>query len=696
LSQHRNDTGRAFVALFATTAALAAGEAAAQNGTVTGQNGTQTVVVTATRVTKPLIEVPAAVDRVDKDEIQLGRQQIGLDESLAQMPGIYMQDRYNFAQDLRISIRGFGARANFGIRGVRIFVDGIPETLPDGQGQMDSVDIGSVENITVLRGSSSALYGNASGGVILIESEIPPEQPIVEARSSFGDYGFGKHQIKTAGTAGKLGYMLNLSDLDYTGYRAQSRVEGRQANGTLRYDFDDTSNIRMALNYTDQPVSDDPGALTLAVMQANPRAAAPSAITFDGGESLEQTRVGFAFDKSFGDKHLLSARNYYVWRTFENTLAFRNGGAVTIDRFFVGGGLSYTNTSTIAGRRNRLIVGVDIDNQDDDRRRFDNNFGTLGDLTFDQNESVVSTGVFLQNELQLRDDLELTLGVRHDSVKFDVDDRFLADGDDSGSRTLKETSPMAALLYHITPRVNAYANVSTSFETPTTSEFANPTGGGGFNPTLEPQLATNYEVGVKGAIGERSRFSVALFRIDVEDELIPFEIPGSPGRSFYRNAGESRRKGLEIGFATRPVEGLDLSLAYTESDFVFEEFVDASGADFAGNRIPGLPDHLLHAEVSYKRPSGFFAGVDALYVSSVYADNANTVKAGAYTVANARLGYSLDRGPWNWTVFGGANNLFDETYSANLRINAAGGRYFEPAPKANFYAGASVRYQFGE
>jgi iron complex outermembrane receptor protein len=690
LLELRKDPGRAIIAALGVIALSAPVAAQAQDG-----NGLETVTVTATRLAKAPQDIPAAVDMVGKNEVQLARQQVGLDESLVQMPGIFMQDRYNFAQDLRISIRGFGARSNFGIRGVRIFVDGIPETLPDGQGQVDSVDLGSVERITVLRGAASSLYGNASGGVILIESEEPPEKPMLEARTSFGGFGFGKHQIKAAGTEGKLGYLLNLSDMQYDGFRDHSRAEGRQANGTFRYDFDPGSSLRIALNYTDQPTSDDPGGLTATEAAANPHAAAPANVAFASGENLTQTRIGFSYDKSFGEHHLLSVRNYYVWRTFENALAFQDGGAVTIDRFFTGGGLSYTNNSTIAGLKNRLIVGIDLDHQDDDRRRFDNDFGTLGTLTFDQNETVASTGVFLQNELQLRDDLELTLGVRHDSVKFDVGDRFLADGDDSGSRTLDETSPSVAVLYRVAPHVNAYANVSTSFETPTTSELANPSGAGGFNPSLDPQLATNYEVGVKGEVGKHSRVSLALFRIDVKDELIPFELAGAPGRSFYRNAGKSRRKGLELSIATTPAQGVDLSLAYTNSDFNFQKFTDDSGADFAGNTIPGIPRHVLHGEASYHSPLGLFASVDALYVSSIYLDNANSAQTGGYTVANLRAGYSIDRGPWNWSVFGGANNMLDESYNANVRINAFGGRYFEPAPDANFYAGASVRYRFG-
>ena len=301
-------------------------------------------------------DIPAAVDVVDQDAVQLARQQIGLDESLAQVPGLFMQDRYNFAQDLRISIRGFGARANFGIRGVRIFVDGIPETLPDGQGQVDSVDLGSVERITVLRGSASALYGNAAGGVILIDSEQPPEQTTVDARAFLrASWASASISSKFGGTAGKLGYMVNLADLEMDGYREHSAVESRSVNGALRYAIGADSNFRVAFNYTDQPVSDDPGALTLEEIEDDRRLAAPAALLFDGGENLEQTRIGFVYDKAFGTRHSITARNYYVWRTFENTLAFQAGGAVTIDRFFVGGGVPTRNHGTLGGRDNRVI-----------------------------------------------------------------------------------------------------------------------------------------------------------------------------------------------------------------------------------------------------------------------------------------------------------------------------------------------------
>jgi iron complex outermembrane receptor protein len=658
---------------------------------VLAQETVQQVTVTATRMPKAVIDIPAAVDVVNKDAVQLARQQLGLDESLAAIPGLFMQDRYNFAQDLRISIRGFGARANFGIRGVRIFVDGIPETLPDGQGQVDSVDLGSVERVTVLRGSASALYGNAAGGVILIDSEAPPEQTTVDARLSLGELGFSKHQLKVGGTVGKLGYMVNLADLNMNGYRDHSDVESRSVNAALRYAASTDSQLRVALNYTDQPTSEDPGALNIDEVQDTRRNAAPSALTFNGGESVKQTRIGFVYDKSFGEQHTITARNYYVWRDFENNLAFQTGGAVTIDRFFVGGGLAYANHGTLGGRANRLVVGVDVDSQDDDRRRFNNDFGTLGAKTFDQTEKVFNTGVFLQDELDIVDALTVTAGVRHDSVRFDVDDHFLTDGDSSGRRTLRETSPMVGVMYRVSPAAHLYANVATSFETPTTTELANPTGGG-FNPALDPQLATNREVGVKGQLNPRNQYTLALFDVSVKDELVPFELPGQPGRSFYRNAGKSSRKGVELGFASKPIDGLELTLAYTHANFKFDRFIDDDGNDFSGNRIPGLPRSVVHGGVLWRHASGFFSGLDALHVSHRYVDNANMVSDGAYTLTDLRVGYAREQGPWRWSAFAGANNLLDEKYNANDRLNAGFGRYFEPAPGRNVYGGLEVRW----
>lgn len=674
-------------------------------GTAAAQSSEQSVdepeldeiVVRATRMDKRIDEVPAAISAVTKDDIQLGRQQLGLDESLAAVPGLFMQDRYNFAQDLRIAIRGFGARSNFGIRGIKIVVDGIPESLPDGQGQSDGIDLGSAEQIEVIRGPSSSLYGNASGGVINIASERGPDVPFIETRLSAGEYNFNQVQLKAGGDTGRLNYLVNLSDMQFDGYRDHSQTENRLINARLSYTFDDESELGLVLNATDQGLANDPGGVDLAQAESDPTSARQQNVDFDAGEALDQQRIGLSYRKSIGERHEFRLRNHYVWRDFANKLPFEGGGAVQFDRFYVGAGGIYSYADELWNRPNTIVVGIDIDHQDDDRRRFDNMMGVIGPLTFDQNERVTNVGLYAQNELSLGDELALTVGLRFDEITFDVEDHFLSDGDDSGKRTLDELSPMIAVLYSPSESANIYATISTSFETPTTTELANPSGAGGFNPNVDPQLATNYELGVRGTIAGRNRYEVSVFTIDVRDELIPFELASQPGRDFYSNAGKSTRNGVEFAFTSVPVDGLRLSLAYTYSDFEFDEFVDDNGNDFAGNAIPGIPRNLLRGEIAYTHESGLYGVIDALDVDEIFLNNPNSAVSEPYTVVNFRAGLAdWQIGNWMLGPFVGVNNLTDESYAANVRINAFGGRYFEPAPARHFYGGLAIRYDFGE
>jgi len=653
------------------------------------------IIVRVTRRDVRLEDVPAAVSLITKDEIQLGRQQIGLGEWLAAVPGLFLQSQYNFAQDLRIAIRGFGARSNFGIRGIKIVVDGIPESLPDGQAQTDAIDLGSAEQIEVIRGPSSSLYGNASGGVISISSERGPDNPFIETRLSAGSYDFQKIQLKTGGDTGRLNYLVNLSNMQSEGYRDHSETENTLVNARFAYALDDGSEIGLVLSSTDQPLANDPGGVDLAQAQADPTSARQRNVDFDAGEALDQQRIGLSYRKSIGERHELRARNHYAWRNFANKLPFEGGGAVQFDRFYVGGGMVYTYHNTLWGRPNSLIIGTDVDLQDDDRRRFDNISGTLGPLALDQQELVTSIGIFVQNEIAVSDVIALTLGLRYDHIRFEINDNFLVDGDDSGDRTLSEASPMIGVVYSPSESTSLYANYSTAFETPTTTEFANPDGSGGFNPDIGPQLATSFEIGVRGLVNSRNRYELSLFSVDVDDELIPFELASQPGRNFYSNAGKSTRNGIELSFISEPIDGLRFSLAYTYSDFKFDRFVDDSGNDFAGNTIPGIPENLLHGEIAYKHSSGFYGVVDALDVGSVYANNANSAVSESYNVVNFRTGLADYRiGNWLLSPFIGVNNLTNEQYAANVRINAFGGRFFEPAPERHFFGGLAIRYDF--
>ena len=651
------------------------------------------ITVTSRRIPEDLDAVPAAVGTVQRDDIQTGRQQLALDEALVRVPGLFVQNRTNFAQDLRISSRGFGARANFGVRGLKVYVDGIPATLPDGQAQIDSVDLGSTERIEVMRGPASSLYGAAAGGVIQIHSEDGPEEPFVEGRFTAGEFGFRRGQLKAGGQAGPLNHLVSLSHRDWGGYREQSASRSSLLNTKLRWDIDPSSDLSVVFNAVHSPRADDPGGLTRAEVRSDRRQASPANAAFDAGEELDQQRLGIAYRKSFGDRHTLTLRNYYLLRDFQNRLPFLDGGSVDLERLFLGGGLQYGYAGEVLGHAHRWVTGLDVDAQRDDRRRFDNLFGARGPLSFAQDEDVTATGAYLQSQVDLGRRVQLSAGARFDRVAFRVDDRFLADGDDSGSRTFDELSPSAGLLWSPLRAVNVYGNVSTSFETPTTTEFANPAGGGGLNPDLDAARSLNYELGVKGLLPGRLRYDVALFRVDVDDELVPFELPGQSGRSFFRNAGKSTREGLELGVAVEPLAGLRVSLAYTYSDFTYDRFATPAGV-FDGSRIPGIPCNQLWAEVAWRHASGFFAAWEALWVDALFADDANSVRDGAYLVSNLRLGRLFRLGPLDVEPFAGVNNLFDRAYNDNVRINAFGGRFFEPAPDRNFYGGIRIRYHF--
>ena len=661
--------------------------------TVAQTSGLDPITVTATRVEKSTAEIPAAVSVVGQDQIQLGTEQLGLDESLGGIPGLFFLNRYNFAQDLRASIRGFGARSSFGIRGIRIVVDGIPETLPDGQGSVDGVDLGSARQISVIRGPASSLYGNASGGAILIETERGPVLPFAELRATAGDFDFDRLQLKAGGEAGDLNYLLNLSDTSIDGYRDHSEFENTQFNGRFEYALSTTSSLLATLHHTDQPVANDAGAISAQEAAADPTQARDQNLLYDAGETLTQTRIGLLYKTRTGDGRDMEARVYTTRRDFSNRLPFESGGAVELDRLVTGGGLKYIVAGELADRQNRFLTGIDYDRQDDDRGRFDNLQGTLGALTFDQNEQVTSLGVYLQNETRLTERVEITAGLRYDDVEFDVSDRFLADGDDSGKVNLDQVSPMIGIIFTRDSNTTLYANISSAFETPTTTEFANPLGGG-FNQQLDPQQSINYEVGIKILAGEH-RFETAVFHIDVEDELTPYQDPAQPGRTFFENAGSSDRDGIEIAYTRQLGAEVELSAAYTWSDFVFDRFEDADGDIFDGNRIPGIPQDLLQLGLSWFGDAGIYTSWDMTYTGELYADNANEVKVDAYTVSNLRAGYNHFSRDLEGSIFAGINNLFDEAYYGNIRINAAfGGRYFEPAPERNLFVGASLRMRF--
>jgi iron complex outermembrane receptor protein len=527
-------------------------------------------------------------------------------------------------------------------------------------------------------------------------TEDGPATPYVSGRINAGSYGFAQGQVKAGGQADDLNYLVNGSGTTLDGYRKHSSYRSALLNSKFRYDLDDSSELTVVLNAVDSPKAEDPGALKESEVEEDRKQAAPRNLLFDAGEELDQQTIGLTYNKAFGAKHQLMLRNYYVMRDFKNKLPFDinsngQGGSVKLDRFFTGAGGNYHYSGELLDKGNRLVLGFDIDAQRDHRKRFANNEGVLGDKTTDQDEDITGYGVYFQDALQMSENVTLTLGTRYDNVRYDVNDHTA--GNDSSDTSFDEVSPMAGVVWTINPAVNLYSNIARSFDPPTTTELANPTGASGFNSDLKPQTATNYEIGAKGLLPGRIRYEIALFHIKVDDELVRFELTGS-GQSFFENAGSSTHQGLETALTMELLPGLTSTLTYTYSDFTFDNFRDRSGNSFDGNKIPGVPDNEFHIELSYQHPAGFYTSWDLLHADSFYADNANTVKSGSYSVANLRGGTVGYWNQWEISPFIGINNMFSEDYFDNIRLNASFGRYFEPAPKRNYYGGVGLRYNF--
>ncbi len=647
------------------------------------------ITVDSSRIERSWTETPAALGVVDTRDAQQGRQQLQLDESLNRIPGLFLQNRFNFAQDLRISIRGFGARSAFGIRGVKLIVDGIPETLVDGQAQTDIVDLTAIEQIEVIRGPSSALYGNATGGVIDIETFDPPDYPLRRLRLDAGSDGYHRQSAQAGHQHENWGYFLSAYNLGYDGFREHNESDKRLLNGKFNVRVLDDATLRTVVRLLDAPDTQDPGALTRAEAIADPSQARQANIDLDSRQSAEQQTLGLVLDNPLGANQNLRARLFYTHRDFVQYLPFGGSGVVAYDRAFFGGGLQWTRGGTLFGFDNQLTAGVDLEFQHDDRQRFDNVAGDKGAMTFDQKEQAESIGLFVQNVLSLSNRLDLTTGLRFDDISFEIEDAFVQGGnpDDSGERSFSEFSGTLGMSYAVRPNQNLYATIGTAFETPTFTEFADPDGTGGFNPALQPQEAINYEIGARGFVGTRMRYELALFRVEVDDELVVFQSAG--GRDFFENSGESRRQGVEAQLVWDLTANLSATGAFTYSDFEFEQFRNTNGS-FGGSRLPGIPESQFFGELAYRVPGRGFVIADFQVYDELFADNANQVRVAGYGVANLRIGMEEQLWQRTLTLYAGVNNVLDEDYFSNIRINAFGGRFFETAAGRNLYVGAKL------
>ena len=648
------------------------------------------VTVTGERLAQPVTELPGSVSLVDSHTIGRATQGIALDEALAGVPGVFAQNRYNFSQDVRLSIRGFGARAPFGIRGIRVLLDDLPETLVDGQSQVDMLDPFALDRMEILRGPAGALYGNASGGVMRLYTRPGAAEGEFEVEQASGQHGLRRTGVRAGNQQGPWNWATSVSDFRLQGYRDHSEAARRNLNARIQYAPDEQSSLTALFSYVDAPDTQDPGSLTREEVRQDRRQARPQSLQFDGGQSAEQGRLGLVYELRPDDRQRLELRGFYMQRSFDNRLPFENGGIVEFERDFGGGGVQYTRLDRIAGRDNQFVLGLDLERQRDDRQRYDNQNGTRGDLALDQIESALGSGLFVRNVTALTPRWELSLGARYDDIEFEIDDRFLVDGDDSGERRFTEASWFAGTGLRLAPSHRAFLNFGTSFETPTFTEFANP-GGGGFNPDLEPEQAESLELGVRGSLAENLDYELTGFAVRVDDELVSFQLqPG--GRDYYRNAGRTARDGVELAFDLALRDSAWFKAMLSTGRFEFRRF-EADGEDYSGNRIPGLPEEQAFFEFGVGRDQPFMAAINVQLAGAMYADDANETRVSGHSVVNARTGWRWATGQWHVEPWAGLNNITNEQYNSNVRINQFGGRYFEPAPERNWYAGVNVGWR---
>mgnify|MGYP003132742807 CR=1 FL=1 len=660
----------------------------------TSEAGETTIVVTTPRMQRTLYDTPAATSLVAREQIQQGRPGLKLEEALDGVPGLALQNQENYAQGERISIRGFGARAPFGVRGITILVDGIPYTLPDGQAQLDAIDLDAAERIEVIRGPASVLYGNAAGGVISVQTadgRLSGEQS--SAKLTGGSDGLGKLALSNSGSSDTWSHHIGVSALHSDGYRDHSEVDKYLLNGKFRRSLANDRALTTIVNLLDNPQAEDPGALTKDQVSEDRQQAGRFTEEFDTGQRVDQQVLGLQFeDLSVGSGQLF-LKTFYLQRNFEQQLPYPGDSLIAYDRDYYGASIDFHSEHTIAGLPLRYTAGVEGRRQADDRQRREVSFeGNVGTLSERERQTATSLGVFGQADVDLSESVTLSSGLRFDRVRLSIDDDFISDGDQSGKQVYREWSGSTGLSYRYQPLHQVYANISSAFETPTFSEFANPAVGGGFNPDVDVQDALNHEIGVRGRAGYDFDYDFTLFWVDVHDELIPFELEDQNGRTFYRNAGDTLRKGFEAAVTWRVTPAWRLSSALTLASYTFKDYKRDNGV-FDGNRLPGLPEQLWNTELMWSGANERYLAIETRYVGNIVADDANDVEVEDYWLVDLRAGDEWRLGPsTRLDAFAGIRNVLDEDYFANVRINASNGRYFEPATARAFYAGVELTF----
>ncbi len=671
------------------------------------------VVVTGSRTEHLSFDLPASIDVIGAEQIGAAQPRVNLSEALAAVPGLVAQNRQNYAQDLQISSRGFGARSAFGVRGVRLIADGVPATMPDGQGQAATFDLDLAERIEVLRGPFSALYGNHSGGVIQMFTREPKGAPEVELNVSAGSYGSRKTDLNASGIAGGIGYLLDASRFDTDGYRNHSAATRDQAYAKLSFTPSSTSRLVLTAGGLLQIDTQDPLGVSWATWQRDPRAGeidttdtqTPQrtfAERYNTRKSIDYQQLGVSWDQRFGADRLrvtayVGNRRVVQFQSFSQGFqapASHSGGVVDFERDFHGIDANWTMSRPLFDGTLRTTAGIEAGASSDDRKGYENfigsEFGVQGRLRRDEQDEVTNLDPYAQFEWE-RGPWVLSAGLRHSRVDFEVDDRFLANGNDSGSVSYRHTTPLLGLLYKVNTGLNVYASAARGFETPTLNEVFYSGSGNGFNYNLAPAQSTHLEFGVKAMPLDAVRINAAAFQVKTSDELVVDSSSG--GRTSYRNASATLRQGLELSLDADWRRNWNGRLALSVLRAMYDE---GFGNVLAGSRLPGVPNASLYGEFGWKDDAGRYgAALETIANSKLYPDDANQANpAPGYAIANLRVQAQQQLGAWRVKEYARVNNLFDRDYIGSVIVGDSNRRYYEAAPGRNWVLGASMQYRF--
>jgi iron complex outermembrane receptor protein len=664
-----------------------------------------TIVIEATRTDRDVLATPASAYYIQQ-EPQKGMN-VNLSEALKGVPGLQLNNRENYAQDLQISMRGFGARSSFGVRGVRLYVDGIPATMPDGQGQTSNIDLNSLDHIEVLGGGLSSLYGNSSGGTILTTTREGQGDDSITLGYSGGSENKGQASLVLQGgakNANEPSYILSSSYFDTDGFRDHSGANKVLSNAKLTWNLDDGSKINWINNYV-KIDADDPGGLTREQWKVNPKQVAGNVSLYNARKEIEQLQTGLTWNKPLNDQHEIYAMAYAGQRSVTQYQSIPQtaqgganhaGGVIDFDRNFYGTDVRWTGKELLPNLK--LIAGVAIDAMTEERRGYENFAGSVlgvkGNLRRNEDNTLWNIDPYAQASYALNDAVNVDAGLRYSNVHFKTEDHFLTNGDNSGKTDYQKLLPSLALSWQIVPELMAYASYAQGFETPTFTEMAYPAVTANTPFSLKAAESETYELGLKSdnALG---KFTAAAFYTLTKDDIVPLKNEG--GKATFRNADQTLRQGVELSWQKDLWRDLSAQASYSYIDATFDkDTVDIAGISPIpnGNYIPGIAKNQAFLALGWKPESGLRAGVDVRYSDKIYVDDSNSDTAPSYVVAAANIGYKWIVKDWAFNTFARVDNLFDKDYSGSVIVNESNKRFFEPAEGRNWSAGLSVTKAF--